>query len=139
MTMVWSRWILASVPLWAKAGSAMRQASAASSSVLAVWKGIGAPGAGLGLLRQHAHGLFQAGERGGVHAVVHQLFDDLDRLAVLPDFLGLRVQPDALVVDVGDALYPDRAGFLVEVLDRAARSEERRVGKECRSGWSPYQ
>src|SRR5687767_15684456 len=22
---------------------------------------------------------------------------------------------------------------------RAARSEERRVGKECRSGWSPYQ
>ena len=27
---------------------------------------------------------------------------------------------------------------LVESLDLAARSEERRVGKECRSRWSPY-
>src|SRR5260370_26198417 len=27
---------------------------------------------------------------------------------------------------------------VVEALDRLSRSEERRVGKECRSRWSPY-
>ena len=27
---------------------------------------------------------------------------------------------------------------LVYEIDEAKRSEERRVGKECRSGWSPY-
>ena len=30
------------------------------------------------------------------------------------------------------------AGIRVSVLDRRVRSEERRVGKECRSRWSPY-
>ena len=29
-------------------------------------------------------------------------------------------------------------GRLREIAFRAARSEERRVGKECRSRWSPY-
>ena len=33
---------------------------------------------------------------------------------------------------LGKALVPDAAGFLY------IRSEERRVGKECRSRWSPY-
>ena len=28
-------------------------------------------------------------------------------------------------------------GYMVDILD-AIRSEERRVGKECRSRWSPY-
>ena len=35
----------------------------------------------------------------------------------------------------------DQAGLDVEIrqpADPAARSEERRVGKECRSRWSPY-
>src|SRR3989441_10690100 len=31
-----------------------------------------------------------------------------------------------------------RAGTLELCLRRAVRSEERRVGKECRSRWSPY-
>src|SRR5256885_16262401 len=35
-----------------------------------------------------------------------------------------------------DAAGP--AARLVHVLLQAARSEERRVGKECRSRWSPY-
>src|SRR3712207_2575644 len=30
------------------------------------------------------------------------------------------------------------AGWLVSVLEARGRSEERRVGKECRSRWSPY-
>ena len=29
-------------------------------------------------------------------------------------------------------------GYAVRALDTADRSEERRVGKECRSRWSPY-
>ena len=35
----------------------------------------------------------------------------------------------------------DKDAFLKDVLDResvSTRSEERRVGKECRSRWSPY-
>ena len=28
--------------------------------------------------------------------------------------------------------------FLLSIVVGAARSEERRVGKECRSRWSPY-
>ena len=31
---------------------------------------------------------------------------------------------------------PDGAGFVIR--NRVKRSEERRVGKECRSRWSPY-
>ena len=29
-------------------------------------------------------------------------------------------------------------GKIVEIVDSKRRSEERRVGKECRSRWSPY-
>ena len=29
-------------------------------------------------------------------------------------------------------------GFLISMGDNVTRSEERRVGKECRSRWSPY-
>src|SRR6185295_2620826 len=76
------------------------------------------------LLRERLHGLLQAADRGRVHAVVHEFLHDLDRLAVGPDFLGLRVEPDALRIDVGEALDPHRAGFLVEVLDRAARLQD---------------
>src|SRR5687768_17795712 len=36
----------------------------------------------------------------------------------------------------GDALL--HLGFLVVVTQAVPRSEERRVGKECRSRWSPY-
>ena len=34
----------------------------------------------------------------------------------------------------------DDCGLVLEekVIDQGARSEERRVGKECRSRWSPY-
>ena len=35
-------------------------------------------------------------------------------------------------------LLADEAVRLVEGRDRAKRSEERRVGKECRSRWAPY-
>src|SRR2546429_573394 len=35
------------------------------------------------------------------------------------------------------AIWPDQTKYLA-VVDLERRSEERRVGKECRSRWSPY-
>src|ERR1051326_447647 len=52
-------------------------------------------------------------------------------------------------IEEGRALYKSRVSpdlyhrnfydrALVDILIRSKRSEERRVGKECRSRWSPY-
>ena len=48
-------------------------------------------------------------------------------------------QPDERFEQLKDYLrfYPN-LGLDEEDDERAARSEERRVGKECRSRWSPY-
>ena len=35
-------------------------------------------------------------------------------------------------------LAADVTGTPIKIISRAERSEERRVGKECRSRWSPY-
>src|SRR3712207_5881679 len=51
--------------------------------------------------------------------------------------VGEREQPPALALEEGDRRAPDRDGT-AEYHLLAARSEERRVGKECRSRWSPY-
>src|SRR5689334_24975367 len=34
--------------------------------------------------------------------------------------------------------HPETNATVAELMDKYARSEERRVGKECRSRWSPY-
>src|SRR5256885_1730283 len=44
------------------------------------------------------------------------------------------VQYKCTIVDGNDFLKDRREDYL----ERATRSEERRVGKECRSRWSPY-
>ena len=44
---------------------------------------------------------------------------------------------DVRVEDVPDAALREPTDAVVRVL-RSCRSEERRVGKECRSRWSPY-
>src|SRR2546425_377951 len=44
----------------------------------------------------------------------------------------------ALVVTVGEALLTSLASFGALHAVVKPRSEERRVGKECRSRWSPY-
>src|SRR3989441_13360411 len=70
----------------------------------------------------------------------------VDLLPPLPEVLGFRIaqQLQQLVENVGNVaddrhvdLDPlgDRRRIDVDVDDR---SEERRVGKECRSRWSPY-
>ena len=49
---------------------------------------------------------------------------------------------DIVTLKISDRIDPDDRGALdiPEQADRLAaiRSEERRVGKECRSRWSPY-
>src|SRR2546425_6267727 len=59
-----------------------------------------------------------------------------DRLA--PEILRLT---DSAGSEGGKLGIGQRAGedeYLVYVADEITRSEERRVGKECRSRWSPY-
>src|SRR2546427_10459919 len=68
-------------------------------------------------------------------------------LCVLVDRGGreLPIQPDIVGKQV-KVSHGERVDVLVEELDgrdevdlvRQGRSEERRVGKECRSRWSPY-
>src|SRR5260370_36648842 len=55
--------------------------------------------------------------------------------AALPNALGGKNLDD--VGAVGDGLA-DMGADLVERQAGVVRSEERRVGKECRSRWSPY-
>src|SRR3712207_6721698 len=43
-----------------------------------------------------------------------------------------------LVADVGRLPEQQRSALLMREIDGMSRSEERRVGKECRSRWSPY-
>ena len=45
------------------------------------------------------------------------------------------------IAELCDDLNPEEARFVYRLLNNetaADRSEERRVGKECRSRWSPY-
>ena len=41
-------------------------------------------------------------------------------------------------VDFGSSRYAELVELRYKVLLEPLRSEERRVGKECRSRWSPY-
>src|SRR2546425_10856754 len=70
----------------------------------------------------------------------NRIVNELDR-----QITGLGAQIDQITLDLliaQDALLEKRAVLerrLVDIYKRGAlRSEERRVGKECRSRWSPY-
>src|SRR2546425_13064598 len=45
---------------------------------------------------------------------------------------------EAIAVDIEDAIRINAAAITTQIYIGAERSEERRVGKECRSRWSPY-
>src|SRR3712207_5285845 len=70
-------------------------------------------------------------------------FDTYENCAYYSDTIGaFNAEGGTVVVDVSDPRKPVQTAYLTE---RAAanageslRSEERRVGKECRSRWSPY-
>ena len=53
--------------------------------------------------------------------------------------LSLQARADALTAEIGP-MQLDRSddGLLLSATLHFERSEERRVGKECRSRWSPY-
>ena len=65
-----------------------------------------------------------------------------DELRVRERWFSERLQTDATVVRWGvfgvPVLVFPSAGGDAEEIERHGRSEERRVGKECRSRWSPY-
>src|SRR3712207_6294014 len=69
--------------------------------------------------------------------VTRQTLADLTARAVgALDEIITRVRPDLVVVQ-GDTTSA-MVGALAAYYHRVPRSEERRVGKECRSRWSPY-
>ena len=47
-------------------------------------------------------------------------------------------QPTALDLPMADPLPPETQKYFDVCREKLGRSEERRVGKECRSRWSPY-
>src|SRR5471032_1226239 len=58
------------------------------------------------LFAQRAHRALQAIYRQREHALVHQLLDDGDRLAVLPDAFRIRIEPCEFRERAGEARQP---------------------------------
>src|SRR5258705_1698729 len=51
---------------------------------------------------------------------------------------GSLAQPDLRALHTLEVAHLDAAVFRDDIDELVGRSEERRVGKECRSRWSPY-
>ena len=75
---------------------------------------------GCGSSREHAAWAIQDY---GFDVVISSFFADI--------FKGNALNNGLLPIQVSE-------GFLKQIFDETYRSEERRVGKECRSRWSPY-
>jgi len=84
-----------------------------------------------GIEIEHAKGLLGHSD---ADVVLHAVSDALLGAAGLPDLGDLFPDTDPKYKDA------DSRVLLRDVVERvrAGRSEERRVGKECRSRWSPY-
>ena len=73
----------------------------------------------------------------------HKQKDDLERqIDNVKTYLLAKGQPFEIISDIGPGINYKKKG-LQELIRRISqnqveRSEERRVGKECRSRWSPY-
>ena len=62
----------------------------------------------------------------------------LRRFRALIDSIVLRQTADSKRIHAIRAHYKKKLVLLINLLGKGLRSEERRVGKECRSRWSPY-
>ena len=58
--------------------------------------------------------------------------------ATVAQRLAERGYADIVLVDIVEGLPQGKALDMLEAGPIVGRSEERRVGKECRSRWSPY-
>src|SRR5690554_7800082 len=81
-----------------------------------------------------AHDDFLQRHNGPRQADVTAMLATLD-VESLPALIERTVPAD---IRLGRELELDPPRSEAEALDYLKRSEERRVGKECRSGWSPY-
>src|SRR3712207_9540743 len=110
----------------------------ASQNYLAIIKVVGVGGGGVNAVNR----MIEAGLRGVEFIAVNTdaqalLMSDADvKLDIGRDLtrgLGAGANPE-----VGRQAAEEHREEIEEVLKGADRSEERRVGKECRSRWSPY-
>ncbi len=72
-------------------------------------------------LAHHAHGIFQTFQGQGEHAIAHELLNDRNALAVLPNTLRLGVDPSKFREGVREALEPLGTGLFVVVFHAATR------------------
>src|SRR5450432_2830181 len=61
-----------------------------------------------------------------------------DRIEIIANDQGNRTTPSFVAFTDTERLIGDAAKNQVAMNPQNTRSEERRVGKECRSRWSPY-
>src|SRR2546426_1882986 len=71
--------------------------------------------------------------------IAHEMLADIDKDTVdfAPNFDESEHEPTVLPTRVPNLLVNGSAGIAVGMATNIPRSEERRVGKECRSRWSP--
>ena len=55
----------------------------------------------------------------------------------MQEYIVNRPDPNAMK-QILEKNFENAAGVILRLAWQAGRSEERRVGKECRSRWSPY-
>ena len=72
-------------------------------------------------LAHHAHGIFQTFQGQGEHAIAHELLNDRNALAVLPNTLRLGIDPSKFREGVREALEPLGTGLFVVVFHAATR------------------
>src|SRR2546430_12527685 len=95
--------------------------------------------------RKARGGISRSHDRSLVHAaaMTHGMYAELHCHSAF-SFLDGASPPDEILAEAHRLGYPalaltDRNGIYGSLaFAHAARSEERRVGKECRSRWSPY-
>ena len=63
-------------------------------------------------------------------------YEALAKAGAVPDWQAAQSEQDALAEMEFAVVYTEPSAAVTEAAE--ARSEERRVGKECRSRWSPY-
>ena len=89
---------------------------------------------------QDAHAAFKTAEGRKLRRRIQMIFQDpyasLNPRWIVEDIIGEPLREHDILSD--KAALRERVGELLKSVGLSPRSEERRVGKECRSRWSPY-